>query len=699
MKQILKLQQRSTLMMTLMVTFRIISSFRRCNAFSSAFLKKRTATTKNDIFGISKAFSQRYVLPTTTSVNTKTILFQSTATETKGKEQQKDALEVELPTNENDDELLRIRHSTAHIMAMAVQRLFKDAQVTIGPWIDNGFYYDFYFPPNDDEDATTLTEGDLKKIEKEMGKIISKNYPITREEVSREEAKRRIMEINEPFKLEILDSIPSDSDSITIYHIGDEWWDLCAGPHVESTGKVPKKALKLQSLAGAYWRGDENREMLQRIYGTAWKDPTQLKIYKKQMEEAKKRDHRVLGPKLDLFSIQEGAGGGLVFWHPKGSTIRRTMEDFWKEAHMEQGYDIVYTPHIANVELWKTSGHFEFYQEGMFDQMDVENDEYQIKPMNCPFHCLMYSNELRSYRDLPIRWAELGTVYRYERSGTLHGLMRVRGFTQDDAHIFCLPSQLQDEIVSVLDLTETILSKFGFTKYDIMLSTRPEKSVGGDDIWDLATESLREALVRKGWDYGIDEGGGAFYGPKIDLKIKDAIGRTWQCSTIQCDFNLPSRFGLEYVAEDGSRQQPIMVHRAIFGSIERFFGILIENSSGDFPLWLSPTQLKILPVTDAVKDYCNDVVSKKAKKAGIRVEVDRGRDRLAKQIRNAEQSRIPLMAIVGMKEMESGKVTVRSRKLGDLGVWDVDELMDAVQECTWNSEELVETKIEVEQEE
>lgn len=596
---------------------------------------------------------------------------------------------IELPTNDNDDELLRIRHSSAHVMAMAVQNLFPEAQVTIGPWIDNGFYYDFYFPETTDAEtgetieSRKLSDQDLKKIKKAMDKIISKNYPITREEVSREEAERRIKEINEPFKMEILEGL---QEPITIYHIGDEWWDLCAGPHVESTAKIPKKAVALQSVAGAYWRGDENREMLQRVYATAWKDPGQLKQYKKLLEEAKKRDHRMLGQKLNLFSIQEDAGGGLVFWHPKGSKVRKLIEDFWKDAHTDAGYDVVYTPHIANLNLWKTSGHFDFYRSDMFDQMDVENEQYQIKPMNCPFHCLMYKDELRSYRDLPIRWAELGTVYRYERSGTLHGLFRVRGFTQDDAHIYCLPEQLEDEIVGVLDLIEQILSRFGFDKYDIMLSTKPEKAVGSDAIWEAATTALEGALKAKGWDYGVDEGGGAFYGPKIDVKIRDAIGRQWQCSTVQCDFNLPDRFGLEYVGADGNREQPIMVHRAIFGSLERFFGILTENCEGNFPLWLAPTQLKLLPVTDAVQDFCKDI-AKKAAKAGIQVEVDRGNERLAKQIRNAEQQRVPLMAVVGMKEMESGTLAIRSRKLGDLGSWAVDDLIAEVSNC---AEEAVE---------
>mmetsp|Transcript_34074 Transcript_34074/g.101848 ORF Transcript_34074/g.101848 Transcript_34074/m.101848 type:complete len:694 (-) Transcript_34074:957-3038(-) len=600
--------------------------------------------------------------------------------------------EVEdLPTNENDDSLLRLRHSSAHVMAMAVQQVFPEAQVTIGPWIDNGFYYDFFFPETTDEEtgevvpSRKLTAQDLKKVKKSMDKIIGRNYPITREEVTREEAKRRIEEINEPFKMEILDSIKTEP--ITIYHIGDEWWDLCAGPHVEATGKLPKKGIQLQSVAGAYWRGDESREMLQRIYATAWRDAGQLKRYKKMVEEAKKRDHRMLGTKLNLFSIQEDAGGGLVFWHPKGSVVRSEIETFWKNSHTSNGYDVVYTPHIANLDLWKTSGHNDFYRDGMFKSMDVDNDEYQIKPMNCPFHCLMYKDELRSYRDLPIRWAELGTVYRYERSGTLHGLMRVRGFTQDDAHIFCLPDQLEDEIVSVLDLTESILSRFGFDKYDIMLSTRPDKSVGSDDIWDAATTALEGALKVKGWDYSIDEGGGAFYGPKIDLKIRDAIGRTWQCSTVQCDFNLPDRFEMEYVSAEGTRERPIMIHRAIFGSVERFFGILVENCAGDFPLWLAPAQMRLLPVTDGVREYCEEV-SKKAARLGLRVEVDRGNERLGKQIRNAEQQRVPIMAVVGMKEMESGTLAVRSRKEGDLGSFEIDDLLGELSRCVEYAEEM-----------
>jgi len=569
-----------------------------------------------------------------------------------------DAPFVALPTNENSATLLKIRHTSAHVMAMAVQKLYPGVQCTIGPWIDNGFYYDFYKPDGQ------FAEDDLKAIKKEMDFIIKKKLPLRREEVTREEAKKRIEAINEPYKLEILDSIKTEP--ITLYHIGDEWWDLCAGPHVATTGDLPPKAIGLTSVAGAYWRGDEQRPMLQRMYGTAWETAAQLKEHKRVVAEAKKRDHRVLGKKLDLFSIQEAAGGGLVFWHPKGATIRRGIEDFWKDAHVDAGYELLYTPHVANLDLWKTSGHFDFYAEGMFDQMDVEGDLYQIKPMNCPFHCLVYKDALRSYRDLPFRWAELGTVYRYERSGTLHGLFRVRGFTQDDAHIFCLPSQLTDEILGVLDLTEDILTRFGFDSYEIMLSTRPEKSVGSDAIWDAATNALIAALERKGWAYTVNEGDGAFYGPKIDLKIKDALGRTWQCSTIQCDFNLPERFDLQYVAAGGDKERPIMVHRAIFGSLERFFGILVESTAGDFPLWLAPVQMKLLPVTDDARAFCKEV-AKQAKKLGLRVEVDSGDERLAKQIRNAEQARVPLMAVVGAEEIAHNTLAIRSRKEGDLG--------------------------------
>jgi len=580
---------------------------------------------------------------------------------------------AKLPTNA-DEEMVKLRHSASHVMALAVKNVFKDeVQVTIGPWIENGYYYDFHKPTGE-----AITDKDLKRIKKEMDKIIKKDYPIIREVLPREEARQFLLEQGETFKVEVVDNLPDEAE-ISFYRIGDEWWDLCAGPHLESTGKISPKAVALESVAGAYWRGDENREMLTRIYGTAWPEAWQLKEHKRRMEEAKKRDHRLLGKKLDLFSIQEQAGGGLCFWHPRGARVRGLMEQTWKDLHEKGGYELLYTPHIANVELWKTSGHFDFYADGMFDQMDVEKEQYQLKPMNCPFHCLVFKDQLRSYRDLPYRWAELGTVYRYERSGTLQGLMRVRGFTQDDAHIFCTPDQLEDEIVDVLELTQEILTKFGFVDYELMLSTRPEKAVGSDEIWEKATAALEGALIRKEWKYGVDEGGGAFYGPKIDLKIKDAIGRQWQCSTVQCDFNLPDRFDLNYRNSEGKDERPIMVHRAIFGSLERFFAILLESVGGDLPLWLAPTQLRLLPVTDEARGFCADVAAK-AKRRGLRCEVDPGKDRLNKQIRNAEQQRVPLMCVVGEKETSSGKLSVRARGRGDLGTVDVDALFAMLQD-------------------
>ncbi|KHG13628.1 Threonine--tRNA ligase [Gossypium arboreum] len=560
-----------------------------------------------------------------------------------------------LPTNDSSDELLRIRHTCAHVMAMAVQKLYPDAKVTIGPWIDNGFYYDFDMEP--------LTDNDLKRIKKEMDRIIKRNLPLVREEVSRDEAQKRIMAVNEPYKMEILDSIKEDP--ITIYHIGNEWWDLCAGPHVETTGKINNKAFQLESVAGAYWRGDEKKPMLQRIYGTAWENEEQLKAYLHFKEEAKRRDHRRIGQDLDLFSIQEEAGGGLVFWHPKGAIVRHIIEDSWRKTHIEHGYDLLFTPHVARADLWKISGHLDFYKESMYDQMEIEDELYQLRPMNCPYHILVYKRKLHSYRDFPIRVAELGTVYRYELSGSLHGLFRVRGFTQDDAHIFCLEDQIKHEIRGVLDLTEEILLQFGFSKYEVNLSTRPEKAVGDDDIWEKATVALKDALDDKGWSYQIDEGGGAFYGPKIDLKIEDALGRKWQCSTIQA-----------------KKRRPIMIHRAVLGSLERFFGVLIEHYAGDFPLWLAPIQAQVLPVTDTQLGFCNEVVGK-LKSNGIRAEVCHG-ERLPKLIRNAEKQKIPLMAVVGPKEVETHSVTVRSRFGGELGTMKIDEFISSIQQAIKN---------------
>ena len=566
------------------------------------------------------------------------------------------AATVHLPKTSESEQLLRIRHSMSHVMAMAVQRLFPKAQVTIGPWTENGFYYDF-------DNPDPFTEADLKAIKKEMIKLINKKLPLERLEVSRAEAESRIQAQNEPYKLEILAGI---QEPISLYTLGEDWWDLCAGPHVSNTKELNAKAFDLESVAGAYWRGDEKNAQLQRIYGTAWETPEQLSEYKRRQEEAKRRDHRRIGTDLDLFSIEDEAGAGLVFWHPRGARMRLLIENLWRELHFNAGYELLYTPHVADISLWKTSGHLDFYSESMFGPMQVDEREYQLKPMNCPFHVLTYASTLRSYRELPIRWAELGTVYRYERPGVMHGLMRVRGFTQDDAHVFCLPEQISDEILKILDLTETILSTFDFRNYEINLSTRPEKSIGDDAVWDLATKGLTEALQRKGWDYKIDEGGGAFYGPKIDLKIEDAIGRMWQCSTIQLDFNLPERFGLEYVAADGSRQRPIMIHRAIFGSLERFFGIMTENYAGDFPFWLAPEQIRLLPVTDEVMGYAETIQSELSA-AGIRSRIDRSGERLGKLIRSGEQQKIPVLAVIGAQEAEQGTLSLRSRRQGDLG--------------------------------
>ena len=575
---------------------------------------------------------------------------------------------VMLPKTSESAQLLKIRHSMSHVMAMAVQKLFPDAQVTIGPWTETGFYYDF-------DNPEPFTEDDLKSIKKEMGKIIGRKLPLERIEVSRDEAEKRIKAQNEPYKLEILERL---QEPITLYTLGDQWWDLCAGPHVENTKELHPKAFELESVAGAYWRGDETKAQLQRIYGTAWETPEQLAEHKRRKAEALRRDHRRLGKDLDLFSIEDEAGAGLVFWHPRGARMRLLIEDFWRQAHFEGGYELLYTPHVADISLWKTSGHLDFYAESMFGPMQVDEREYQLKPMNCPFHVLTYASKLRSYRELPIRWAELGTVYRYERPGVMHGLMRVRGFTQDDAHVFCLPDQISDEILRILDLTERILSTFDFNNYEINLSTRPEKSIGSEAVWDLATKGLTEALERKGWNYKIDEGGGAFYGPKIDLKIEDAIGRMWQCSTIQLDFNLPERFGLDYVAADGSKQQPIMIHRAIFGSLERFFGIMTENYAGDFPFWLAPEQIRLLPVTDDVLPYAEQLLDQ-LKTAGIRATIDQSGDRLGKIIRTGEQMKIPVLAVIGAKEAEQNAVSLRSRRDGDLGVTSVDALLNAAQ--------------------
>ncbi|MEQ9618174.1 MAG: threonine--tRNA ligase [Deltaproteobacteria bacterium] len=550
----------------------------------------------------------------------------------------------------SEEGLALIRHTAAHIMAEAVQSLFPEAKVTIGPVIENGFYYDFEY-------SRGFTPEDLEKIEMRMKEIVGEKKPLVRKKVSRESAIGVFENEGENYKVEIIKDLPS-GEEITIYEQG-EWHDLCRGPHAPSTAHV--KAFKLLSTAGAYWRGDERNPMLQRIYGTAFWNNKELKQYLNKLEEAKKRDHRKLGRELDLFSIQDETGAGLVLWHPKGSRIRRVIEDFWREQHERYGYELLYTPHIAKIDLWKTSGHLDFYNENMYPRMEVDNTEYQIKPMNCPFHIMIYKTAIRSYRDLPLRWAEIGTVYRYERSGVLHGLLRVRGFSQDDAHIFCRPDQIEEEVIGVLDLTVLFLKTFGFDDYEIYLSTMPEKFVGTEEGWDRATAALKNALEAKGIDYEIDEGGGAFYGPKIDIKIKDVLGRAWQCSTVQVDFNLPDRFDMSFIGEDNSRHRTIMIHRAIFGSMERFFGVLIEHYGGAFPVWLSPVQVRIATIGDEQAPYAEEIY-KVLRGRDIRAEKDIRNEKLGLKVREAQLEKIPYLLVVGKKEMESG--TVAPRKLG-----------------------------------
>jgi threonyl-tRNA synthetase len=560
-----------------------------------------------------------------------------------------------------ESQLYRIRHSTAHIMAQAVLEKFPTARIAIGPAIEDGFYYDFDLP-------RTLTPADLAEIEKRMREIIRGNYPFQYQQVSAEEARQIFSD--QPFKLELIDGLEKggldeygepnlENPVISIYR-QDHFTDLCRGPHVAATGEINPAAIKLLNIAGAYWRGDEKNPMLQRIYGTAWCTPAELEDYLWKLEEAKKRDHRKLGRELDLFSIQEEIGGGLVLWHPKGGMLRKVIEDYWNERHLDAGYDFVYTPHIGRAQLWEMSGHLDFYKESMYSPLDIEGQQYYLKPMNCPFHIYIYKNQLRSYRDLPLRYAERGTVYRFERSGTLHGLMRVRGFTQDDAHHFCTPAQLPEEVDFVLSFSLGMLRAFGFHEIKAFLSTRPEKAIGDPQQWQIAEEVLEQALKRDGIEYEIDEGGGAFYGPKIDLKISDALGREWQLSTVQFDFNLPERFDITYIAEDGQAHRPYMVHRALLGSLERFFGILIEHYAGAFPAWLAPVQAMIIPITDRHLGYAKDVANK-LKVAGIRAQVDLGSDRMQAKIRNAQNLKIPYMLVVGDKEAESGAVALRLR--------------------------------------
>jgi len=542
-----------------------------------------------------------------------------------------------------------LRHSAAHIMAQAVLDIFgKDIKVAIGPSIAEGFYYDF-------DREQPFTPEDLEKIEARMEEIVRAATPFTRSEVSVGEARKTFAAMGQGYKVELLDEM--EGDIVSLYRQG-EFLDLCRGPHVPNTSWV--RAFKLISLAGAYWRGDEKNRMLQRIYGTAFADAKELKKHLNNLEEAKKRDHRKLGKELELFTIQDQVGPGLILWQPKGALLRKLIEDFWRDEHYRKGYELLFTPHIAKIDLWKTSGHLDFYRENMFSSMDIDDVTYQLKPMNCPFHIGIYNARKRSYREFPIRWCELGTVYRYERTGVLHGLLRVRGFTQDDAHIFCRPDQLEEEIFNILDLNLHILRTFGFDRYDVYLSTRPEKYVGSDAHWQQATDALRFALEKKGLSYEIDPGEGVFYGPKIDIKIKDVLGRSWQCSTIQVDFNLPERFDISYTGDDGKEHQPIMIHRALMGSLERFFGVLIEHYAGAFPLWLAPVQARIMNITDAQAEYVEQVFGI-LREAGLRVEKDVRNEKLNLKIRGAQLAKIPYMVIVGDKEKEDGTVTVRLR--------------------------------------
>jgi threonyl-tRNA synthetase len=565
-------------------------------------------------------------------------------------------------TDRDPEGLEIIRHSTAHLLAQAVKDLFPAAQVTIGPVIENGFYYDFAF-------ERAFTPEDLEKIEKRMTELARADLPVERSVMERDEAVAYFRDMGEAYKAEIIASIPQDQE-ISLYRQGD-FVDLCRGPHIPSTGRL--KAFKLTKVAGAYWRGDSDNEMLQRIYGTAWPNKEQLGAYLEQLREAERRDHRRIGTELDLFSIQEDAGGGLVFWHPKGARIRRVIEQFWFDLHERAGYDFVVTPHIANLELWKTSGHADFYSDSMYEPMEDDNQSFQLKPMNCPFHVLVYKDRLRSYRDLPLRWGEMGTVYRREMSGALHGLMRVRGFTQDDAHIFCREDQIESEIIGVLELTLELLNAFGFKDFDINLSTKPEDSVGSDAIWEHATAALRSAIEKKGLEYSVDAGGGAFYGPKIDIKIRDAIGRQWQCSTVQLDFNLPERFAMEFVSESNERKRPIMIHRALFGSLERFFGVLIEHYAGLFPLWLAPVQVAVLTITERQDGYARDVM-KALRQKGLRVESDLRNEKIGFKIREHTLKRVPYLLVLGDREMETQSVSVRTRSGEDLGSMTLETL-------------------------
>ncbi len=565
-----------------------------------------------------------------------------------------------MAVEERKARLERMRHSAAHVMAEAVQSLFPEAKFGIGPAIEDGFYYDF-------ELSRTLVPEDLPTIEARMKDVVAANSPFVREEMDKAQA----MELfsAQPYKLELIQELPDET--VGTYRQGS-FVDLCRGPHVDSTGDV--KVFKLTGIAGAYWRGDEKRPMLQRIYGVAFDTEAEVEDYLARLAEASKRDHRKLGKDLDLFSIHEEAGPGLVHWHPKGALVRQIIEDFWKQEHRKRGYDIVYTPHIAKLDLWKTSGHWDFYRESLYSPMDIEGQEYIVKPMNCLGHILMYKTQLRSYRSLPLRWAELGTVYRYERSGVLHGLARVRGFTQDDAHIFCRPDQLEGEVSEVVRLAGFMLDMFGFRDYELLLSTRPEKYAGTIQVWEEATEALRKVLEHLGLDYVVDPGEGVFYGPKIDMKLRDALGRLWQGPTIQVDFNLPERFDVNYIGDDGLEHRVVMVHRTVLGSMERFVACLIEHYGGAFPVWLSPVQAIIIPIADRHLDYAHELAGE-IEQGGVRVQVDDRTERMNLKIREAQLMKIPYMLVVGDKELDTSTLSLRLRSGEDLGSVPLPEFM------------------------
>lgn len=578
---------------------------------------------------------------------------------------------VEILTFEDEEGRNAFRHSTSHVMAQAVKRLFPDVKLGIGPAIEEGFYYDF-------DRKESFTPEDLEKIEKEMEKIVAEDQPFIRMEVTREEAIKKLQEMGEPYKIELVQNLPEDA-KISFYKNG-EFLDLCAGPHIPSTGKI--KAFKLTSLAGAYWKGDSRNKMLQRIYGTSFPKKSMLEEYLKNLEEAKKRDHRKLGRELDLFSMHE-EGPGFPFFHPKGMILWNTLVDFWRKEHQKRGYQEIKTPIILNEELWKRSGHWDHYKSNMyFTQIDGEG--YAIKPMNCPGGILIYKSQVHSYRELPLKLAELGLVHRHELSGVLHGLMRVRSFTQDDAHIYVMPSQIEEEILDVIELADYIYKIFGFD-YHVELSTRPENSMGPDELWEKATSALQNALEKKGFAYKVNEGDGAFYGPKIDFHLKDSIGRTWQCGTIQLDFMMPERFDLTYVGPDGERHRPVMIHRTIFGSLERFIGILIEHYAGAFPVWLAPVQVKVIPVSQKFLEYGRQV-KRKLEAHDIRVELDERNEKVGYKIREAQMQKIPYMLIVGEKEEAEGSVSVRIREKGDVGTKSLEEFVQEIKERIKNKE-------------